>query len=205
MQATYLIQGFADPVAQAQQVFRQALDAMSEPGLAREVPELAAGGHQVAAPGPLCEATWALCLTLLDNETAIWISPVLGGAALRQNLAFHCGCQVVETRAEARFALLAAADIGELETFHAGTDRDPHDSCSLIVQLPALDGGAPTTWHGPGIQATRQVRLPMPPALWQQRKLQAFPRGLDMFFTAGRQVMGLPRSTRVIHAVKEEA
>ena len=204
MQATHLIEGFADPVAQAQQVFRQALGAMSEPGLILDAQEGTAGEHQPAAPGSMCEAMWALCLTLLDNETSVWISPALDSLALRQNLAFHCGCQIVETRAEAGFALLGAADIGALEAFHAGNDRDPHDSCSLIVQLPALAGGTSTTWHGPGIQTTRQVRLPVPHGFWQQRKLHAFPQGLDMFFTAGRQVMGLPRSTRVMYAVKKE-
>lgn len=204
MQATHLIEGFSDPVAQTQQVFRQALGAMSEPGLILDV-QPPGGDRQPSVPGSLCDAAWALCLTLLDNETSVWISPVLDGDALRQNLAFHCGCRIVETRGEADFALLAADDLDDLGAFHVGTDRDPHESCSLIVQLPGLAGGTPTTWHGPGIQATRQVRLPVPPGFWQQRKLHAFPQGLDMFFTADGQVMGLPRSTRVIYAVKEEA
>src|SRR5690606_12551054 len=115
MQATHLIEGFANPVAQTQQVFRQALGAMSEPGLVLDVQEQSEGDRQPAPPGALCDAAWALCLTLLDNETSVWISPALDGDALRQNLAFHCGCRIVEERAEAGFALLAADDLDDLD------------------------------------------------------------------------------------------
>ena len=58
------------------------------------------------------------------------------------------------------------------------------------------------TWRGPGIAGERRMHLPLPAPLWRERLSFGFPRGLDMFFTAGRTVVGLPRSTQVSPAVQ---
>lgn len=196
MNDSLLQPGFADPVHEAQQVFRRALTALSEPGLLQTV-------EGVPGLDRLAPATYALCLCLLDSDTPVWLSPSLDTPALRANLAFHCGCPIVTEPGQAAFALLAGSEAAELPALNPGTDRDPDISCTALIQLDAMDGGQPATWQGPGIEATRAMRLPLPDAFWPQRAAHAFPKGLDCFITAGDAFVGLPRSTRVMRAMQE--
>ncbi|MDR0702401.1 MAG: phosphonate C-P lyase system protein PhnH [Azoarcus sp.] len=184
--------GFPDPVRDAQQVFRAALTVMSEPGKER----LLTAGRQIAG---LHGASYALLLALADADTPVWISPRLDHPALRANLIFHCNCPITAHRPEAALAVLdgeAAHDTTSLREFSVGDIRRPDRSCTLIVQLPRLTGGAPMLWRGPGIPLEHRVFLPLAEAFWQAReKRNAFPLGLDIFFTAGERLMGLPRTT----------
>jgi alpha-D-ribose 1-methylphosphonate 5-triphosphate synthase subunit PhnH len=53
-------------------------------------------------------------------------------------------------------------------------------------------------WRGPGIQAQCRVQVPVPSAFWLERqRREAFPRGLDVLFSAGHHLLGLPRSSRI--------
>lgn len=187
---------FSDPVHSAQQVFRRALTALSEPGLIQTIENVPQLDH-------LAPATYALCLCLLDSDTPVWLSPLLDTPALRANLAFHCGCPIVSAPEQAAFALLEARDSVELPAFNAGTDRDPDISCSVLIQLEGLEGGLAATWQGPGILGNRAMHLPLPEAFWPQRAVHGFPRGLDFFLTAGNSFVGLPRSTRVLRMMQE--
>ncbi|MDR2032715.1 MAG: phosphonate C-P lyase system protein PhnH [Azoarcus sp.] len=182
--------GFDDPVMEALQVFRVALKAMSEPGLAGEL----AARRGIAALAP---ATCALLLSLLDGNTPLWISPRLDSPALRANLTFHCNCPIVAHRREAAFAVLDGEECLDLREFNTGEARRPDMSCTLIIQLPDLQGGAPARWRGAGILRERLVFLPLAGRFWLARAdRNAFPLGLDIFFTAGRRLMGLPRTTQ---------
>ena len=195
--APMLHPGFAEPVHAAQQVFRRALEALSEPGLIQTIAD-------VQGMDRLAPATYALCLCLMDSDTPVWLSPSLDTPALRANLAFHCGCPIVATPEQADFALLTGDEMRELPAFNPGTDRDPDLSCTVLVQLDALEGGKPATWQGPGISGTRTMRLPLPDAFWPQRAAHSFPKGLDFFLTADTAFVGLPRSTRVMRMMQGE-
>jgi alpha-D-ribose 1-methylphosphonate 5-triphosphate synthase subunit PhnH len=195
MRDSMLQPAMPDPVMAMQRVFRLALSAMSEPGTIQRV-------DHVPQLDSLAPATYALCLTLFDADTPVWLAPSLDTPALRANLAFHCACPVVQTREDAAFAVLTVDELEDLSGFDAGTDRDPDLSCTLLVQLDSLEEGAATSWRGPGILDSRLLRLPVPPDFWLRRRQHAFPQGLDMFFTAGRELAGLPRSTRVQPAVQ---
>ena len=195
--ASLLSPAFEEPVHAAQQVFRRALVAMSEPGLVQDIGE---------APrvGRVAPATYALCLCLLDSDTPVWLSPALDTPELRANLAFHCGCPIVSVPQEAAFAVLDVNDSVAMPAFNPGTDRDPDISCTVLLQLHSLEGGTATTWQGPGIPGSRVMHLPLPREFWPQRAAHGFPRGLDFFFAAGESVVGLPRSTRVVRMMQEE-
>lgn len=195
-QGTLLHPAFEDPIHAAQQVFRRSLAALSEPGLVQTV-------EGAPALERLAPATYALCLALLDADTPVWLSPALDTPALRANLAFHCGCPIVTEAERAAFALLTGEDALDLQSFNPGTDRDPHLSCTLLVQLDELLGGPAATWQGPGILGSRPMRIPLPDAFWAQRSAYGFPKGLDCFFTAGHAFVGLPRSTRVMRLMHE--
>ncbi|MBX7270213.1 phosphonate C-P lyase system protein PhnH [Stutzerimonas chloritidismutans] len=190
---------FTDPVLEAQKCFRAALKALSEPGTRQTL-------VSVAAIEPLQAAAYALCLSLLDNDTPLWLAPAFDTPEIRANLAFHCGCPIVEAREEAMFALLDAAALGDLSGFYVGSERYPDQSCTLLIQLDRLDRGPALSWQGPGIDGSRLVGLPLKPAFWQQRAARNdFPRGLDALFCAEGEVLGLPRSTRIGDSLQEVA
>lgn len=195
----WLQPAFNDPVLDAQVSFRAALKALAEPGLVQ-------GMDRALALDGLQPATYALCLAFLDADTPLWLAPRFDTAAIRANLAFHCGCPIVAEREVALFALLDEPELSDLSAFDNGSERYPDQSCTLLIQLEALDGGSLLRWRGPGIKDVRAVNLPLAAAFWQQRSARsAFPRGLDAFFAAGQQVIGLPRSTRVLFNLEEAA
>jgi alpha-D-ribose 1-methylphosphonate 5-triphosphate synthase subunit PhnH len=191
MSAQLLQPAFADPVLDAQRGFRAALKALAGPGLIQTLQ---------ASPSleGLEPATYALCLALLDGDTPLWLAPTFDTPLIRANLAFHCGCPLTIRREEARFALLGADDLYDLSGFDHGNDRYPDQSCTLLVQLPTLDGGAGRLWRGPGIETEHGVALPVADGFWAERERRnECPRGLDLFFAAGHDLIGLPRSTRI--------
>lgn len=198
MSAEYLQPAFDNPAHAAQQCFRAAIKALAEPGLAQTVP-------LAPALGALAPATYALCLSLLDADTPVWLASAFDTPEVRANLSFHCGCPLAERREDAAFAVLDLAGLDDLSGFANGSERYPDQSCTLLIQLDRLDGGAVLHWQGPGIPGERQVELPLPWCFWKQRAARGdFPRGLDAYFAAGERVVGLPRSTR-FGAQTEEA
>ncbi len=197
MNDALLLPAFSEPIGQAQQAFRHALTAMSEPGTIQVLDD-------APALGEMSPAAYALCLSLLDSDTPVWLSPALDTPALRANLAFHCGCAVVSERRLASFALLTEEDLVDLHEFNAGTDRDPDLSCTLIVQLSDLEHGTALAWQGPGMEHERVMHLSVAASFWEQRKaFCAFPKGLDIFFASGSRLVALPRSTRAHYTMTE--
>lgn len=190
---------FNDPVLDAQTSFRSALKALAEPGLVQPL-------DRAQALDSLHPATYALCLAFLDADTPLWLAPRFDSPAVRANLSFHCGCPIVSEREQALFALLDESELGDLSGFDNGSERYPDQSCTLLVQLAALSGGANLSWRGPGIEEVRPVAIPVGDEFWQQRRSRnAFPRGLDVFFASSEQVIGLPRSTQVLNTTEEAA
>ena len=59
------------------------LDAMARPGQVHEV------GKAIDPPAPLCAAAASVLLTLVDNETPLWLDPA--AAEARSWIAFHTG------------------------------------------------------------------------------------------------------------------
>jgi len=115
MSETVALPGFADPVGEAQATFRAVLDAMARPG------RLHRAGAQLRAPEPLDQATAAVLLTLVDNETPLWLDPAAGAA--RGWLAFHCGAVIVDVPDRAAFAL--ALSLPDLAALPAGSHEAP--------------------------------------------------------------------------------
>ena len=178
--------GFADIPREAAIAFRAALEAMARPGTIHTV----AGAQP---PAPLSPAAGALILTLCDPETPLWLAPALDVPAVRDWITFHCGAPLVG-RAHAQFAVGDWAALAPLGDFAIGTPEYPDRSATLIVQMPAL---APTGARltGPGIRDAAHLSLPEIAPFAANRAL--FPLGLDFFFTAGREIAALPRSTKV--------
>lgn len=188
-----LCAGLSDPGLQSLQVFRRVLTALSEPGTLHNLSES-------DTPEGLHIASYQICLALLDAETPLWIDPSLKATAVVSALRFHCGCPVVSTPEQAEFALVTPEFEGDLSCFALGSHEYPDRSTTLIVQVDSLEEAGNWTLRGPGISDKRSVGIAGLTARWpgmiaDNRAL--FPCGVDLLFTAGTSLMGLPRTTNV--------
>ena len=189
-----LAEGLADPPHDSQRLFRGVLEAFSHPGRIvslRDAP---------SAANPLSRAATALVLTLVDRDTPLWLGPGLDTRALGDFVRFHTGAPVVADRADALFGVATAATSPLLEGFAIGSDPYPDRSATVIVEVASLSGGPRRSWRGPGIDGHRPVAIAgLPDALWAEWSANRalFPCGVDVVFTAGSDLLALPRSIAV--------
>jgi alpha-D-ribose 1-methylphosphonate 5-triphosphate synthase subunit PhnH len=190
-----LAPGFADPVHDAQRVFRAVLDAMAHPGRIVALPV------DLDPPPPLSPGAAAVCLALLDFETRLWLQPEAALPPALDYLRFHCGCAPARHTLDAHFALITdARALPPLSAFHPGDPEYPDRAATLVVQASGLtdDGGVRLT--GPGIAAEARLAVAGIPADFWVQRIDAqgdFPLGVDVIFVTGRRLAALPRSTRV--------
>lgn len=188
--------GFAQPVFDAQGIFRALMDATARPGTVHAVPELA------APPAPLTPEGGAVALTLCDHDTPVWLDPALAAdAAVAAWLGFQTGAPLTPTPAEAHFAFVSdPGGLIGLENFAQGAQAYPDRSTTLILQVATLDGGAPLTLRGPGIEtAARLSPDPLPRHFVEQwaGNNARFPRGIDLVLVTRGALAALPRTTRI--------
>ncbi len=187
--------GFADPVHDAQATFRGVLDAVSHPGRIVSLP------LDLPPLEPFAPAALAVCLALADSDTPLWLDPPLRRPEIAAHLRFHAGCPLVVDAAAAAFAVVAdAAAMPPLDAFALGREDYPDRSATVIVQVPALQGGRAVVAAGAGI-ADRGVFAPagLPADFWDWAAANQalFPCGVDVLFACGRDIVALPRSTRL--------
>ncbi|MEB5973267.1 phosphonate C-P lyase system protein PhnH [Pantoea dispersa] len=186
-----LLASFNHPVADAQRAFRRILKAMSEPGVMVSLP-LAQGW------GDLSPAATAVLLTLVDQDSALWLDRRVDSDIVRSNLRFHTGVPIVDER-DAPFALTHAAANPDPASFAAGDNLSPEKSTTLIVEVPALNGGLTLRLSGPGLRESRAIAPQLPAAIltYLRERPHPFPQGVDLIFTCGEAMMALPRTTDV--------
>ncbi len=185
--------GFVEPVLDAQAAFRATLDALSRPGRIETLT------LRLNPPAGIDAATAAVCLTLVDGDTPVWLAPHAAADRAAAWIAFHTGAPVTSVAADAAFAVvLDAASLPALDGFDWGSDEEPQRGATLIVQVPALAGQGGWTLSGPGIAARAALRVDgLPESFLAARRAMtgAFPRGLDILFTSGARLAALPRTT----------
>jgi alpha-D-ribose 1-methylphosphonate 5-triphosphate synthase subunit PhnH len=190
-----MLSGLADPPLDSQRIFRSVLEAISRPGRIVDVPAA------IQVPASLHPATAALCLTLLDFDTPLWLDDTAARPEVVEWLRFHCSMPLASDPEAAHFALVADAErMPPLSAFNAGTAEHPERSATLIVQVRALIGGTGRRLTGPGIAGEVHLDVagvPEPFWTWTSANHASFPRGVDVFMSAGRVVAALPRTTRV--------
>jgi alpha-D-ribose 1-methylphosphonate 5-triphosphate synthase subunit PhnH len=183
-------------------VFRAALEALSHPGRPVDVP------HDAQVPSRGHPASAALLLALLDPDCKLWLSPSLAGSDAAAWLRFHSGCVLVDEPADAQFAWIANGDEPPVfDSFDQGSDTYPDQSTTCVMDVPALAEGEDVgawTLSGPGIREHAKLEVyGLPHEVAQRLVAQraanhaAFPRGIDLFLATPRQIVGLPRSTRI--------
>ena len=191
---TTLAAGFADPSHDSQRVFRAVLDAFSHPGRIIAVPA------EVETPGALSAATTAFLLTFIDRETPLWLAPQLDSAEVRDFVRFHAGAPVVADAAAAIFAFATTAREPMLAGLAIGTDPYPDRSATLVIQAPSLRDGPTRTLRGPGIDGSTTAGIAgLADSFWSEwaANRALFPCGIDVVFTAGTELLALPRSITV--------
>ncbi len=194
--------GFADPVLDSQRFFRAALEALSRPGTIVAAGSECSPGH----PAALHPAAAGLCLTLLDASTPVWLD-CAERECMRDVcgwLRFHSSCRIVDDPAEAAFALITAPmRMTSLDMFSLGTLRDPHLAATLFIQIQdfaTADCPEAVTLSGPGVENTvRFAPHGIPDWFWDEviAQRECYPQGVDIYFTFGSQMAGLPRSVRI--------
>ena len=192
---TQVAPAFDDPTRESQAVFRKVMDAVARPGTIQDLvfaPDTPAG---------LDRAAGAVALTLFDFETPVWLDPALRGSAAEGWMRFHCGCPLTDQPQDAAFALVT--DIGAapaLAEFNPGDAKYPDRSTTVVIQLPALEGGPAITLTGPGVKTEASLApTGLPPGFWEQVQVNngRFQFGVDLLFVAGDRLAALPRSTRI--------
>ncbi len=188
--------GFADPVFNAQTVFRAVMDAMARPGSVQPLPAFA------RPPAPLSATAGAIALSLCDHDTPLWLdSALLASSAVKAWLGFHAGAPLANTPADAHFAVIAnPAEMAALDGFSQGTQDYPDRSTTLILQVGDLSSGNPLLLEGPGIETSATIAPAQMPRhfveQWKQNS-QRFPRGVDIILAAPDSIACLPRTTRI--------
>src|SRR5262245_26970414 len=134
MAMTAIARGFADPVRDAQAVFRAVMNAMARPGTVQAL-------HGVAAPAPLSPSAAAVGLALLDYETPVWLDPALASADVMDWLRFHTGSAVTTDPGRAAFAFTTGESLPDFATFAEGTPDYPDRSTTLVVTVAGFAGG----------------------------------------------------------------
>jgi alpha-D-ribose 1-methylphosphonate 5-triphosphate synthase subunit PhnH len=190
-----LLPGFTDPTRESQAAFRAIMNATARPGLVADL---------AAAPTPpigLNRAAGAAALTLVDQDTSLWLDVSLRGGAAETWLRFHCTCPMVTAPLDASFALIDAQnDLPSLSAFNQGDARYPDQAATLIIMLPALNGGPALELRGPGIaDVTRIAPQGLSPDFWAERAelVAHFQYGIDLMLCAGDQLVSIPRTTRI--------
>ncbi len=193
-----------DPVQGTQQAFRALLAALASPGRVAELPAACMAGIEAPANThgqPIGTGLVALLLTVLDRETSVRLHGEFGSEALAQYLRFHTGVQRME-RAAFEVVPCHRLDLSLCAGLELGSDEEPQRGATLIVEVPRFDlaTAPPIVLRGPGIESTQRLPVSsLEPSLWRWRmQRQAdFPRGVDMVFVHGAQLVALPRSTRL--------
>lgn len=190
--------GFAEPVFDSQRLFRAAAMAMARPGVPQQIDDRQ--NHALGLPHVegVHAASLAWLLALADIDTPVWLDERLRDGVLPQYLRFHTGAEITAVRQQASFALFGADYQGAyFEGFPIGLDAYPEQSATLIVQTSALTSGSPHVIRGPGVPTTITLRIDgIGEHFWEAWHMNHahYPCGVDVVFTAGRAVMGLPRS-----------
>jgi alpha-D-ribose 1-methylphosphonate 5-triphosphate synthase subunit PhnH len=187
--------GFESPVFQSQSVFKALMDGMARPGTIQAIDEGA------APPAPMGSGAGAIALTLCDHDTPVHLSMPMVEAGVPGWLAFQTGALVTDDRTEAQLAFLdPSTSLPPLSTFSAGTQEYPDRSTTIVLELPAFEGGQDFILAGPGIQDATTINVAGLPAhfedLWKENNA-LYPRGVDLVLVAGLEMICLPRTVRI--------
>ena len=178
-----LLASLNHPVVATQPVLRRILKAMNEAGVAIALP----CKQQWAGLSP---AATALLLTLNDADAPLWLDEKLDTPVLRAGLQQATGI-ALSRQAPASLAMLHSNSDPNLNLIAA-------PGATIILEVPALNGGLTLRLRGPGIQERRAVAPQLPPrVLAYLREWPLNGQGINLMLTCGEMLMVLPRTAQV--------
>jgi alpha-D-ribose 1-methylphosphonate 5-triphosphate synthase subunit PhnH len=192
--ADVLAGGLADPVFEAQAIFRKVLETFARPGT------VAAIADAVRAPPLLHPPAAAFLAALADEGTPVYFDGDETSAAAAW-VGFHTGAPVADLPEAAQFAVVT--DPGRLlpfEAFAQGSQEYPDRSTTILLQVDDFSGGAALRLEGPGIDGIAEIGprpLPEDFVTRMARNRSLFPRGVDIVLVSPSAILALPRSVRV--------
>ena len=194
MTSDFFSGGFENAPAQCASVFRAVLMATARPGKEYEIP------YKLRPPSLLSSTTAAVVLSLVDQDTPLWLAPALTNRHVNSYLKFHTQAPLVEDQASSTFGVFPSTQRPGLSDFSVGTIEYPDRSATLILQID--ETAAPTTvcMEGPGIEHRLTLSLPgLDKDFWRfvQTNHQLYPRGLDFLFCLSDGIVACPRSSKV--------
>jgi alpha-D-ribose 1-methylphosphonate 5-triphosphate synthase subunit PhnH len=190
---------FQDLIHDSQSTFKTLLDALSRPGIISKI------NLQLTPPGGLNVACAATCLTLFDLETTIWLQPGLK-EEVKNWLLFHTGCRFSEDIKQADFAIIwDINNMPDLSQFKQGIPVYPEDSTTLLIMVGRQELNFPTEKYpilsGAGINQQITMPINLSNSFWQQwqQNHNSYPLGIDIYFFSDNEVVGLPRTSKIIN------
>jgi alpha-D-ribose 1-methylphosphonate 5-triphosphate synthase subunit PhnH len=127
----------------------------------------------------------------------------LAGSDAAAWLRFHTGCSEVADVAQAQFIWVGQGDaLPQLHNLRQGSDACPDQSATCVIEVHNLHADeAGWRLQGPGILGERTLRVQGLaadfPNQWS-RNHAGFPCGVDVFLVTATQIVGLPRTTRIL-------
>lgn len=201
MMNTHLLAGgFTDAPAESAIAFRTLLNAMANPGQVQAQP------LPLDPPAPMTANTTAAILTLVDNDTPLWLCPTLGTGDIQSFLKFHTGAPITDDIAQAAFVVATTETVPDLKSLPIGTAEYPDRSATLIIQAAGDASGATVTLSGPGIRDRQELSIAgLQDGFWQAAQLNnaLFPLGADFIFACQDGIAACPRSVTITMAEKE--
>jgi alpha-D-ribose 1-methylphosphonate 5-triphosphate synthase subunit PhnH len=168
--------------------------AVAHPGQMVEVED------PVPAPGPLNRASATLCAAMLGRELPLWTDLHWRSTACYW-LQYDCQSSIVSEPCVAKYAMVTRPkSMPALKEFRLGGNDIADPPTTLIIQVSEFK---------PIFALTRPIRFKsrpvpffpvgLPDDFWAQRMslMRADPRGIDIVFTSGDQMMFLPGNRRI--------
>ena len=190
-----VLPGFSDPTKNSQSSFRAIMNATAKPGT------IATFIDAPVPPASINKAAGACLLTLVDQDTKLWLDSALAIQAPQDWVRFHTGAPITAMTGEAAFALISdLTSLPSLGDFHQGDAKYPDRATTLIIMLPNLTSGPKLELKGPGIETHIHVSpAGLYTAFWEERAdlVSHFQFGIDLMLCADNQLISIPRTTRI--------
>lgn len=144
--------------------------------------------------------------TLFDDAMLLTLATLLDGATSLSDVNGLISAldwvRLETVNAIPELAHFVLGDGTQAPTFtpNIGTLESPEGGATILLTVAALDGGIACTVSGPGIDGSRGIAVQGLNPAWivaREDWNAAFPMGVDILLLAGKQVMALPRTTRL--------
>jgi alpha-D-ribose 1-methylphosphonate 5-triphosphate synthase subunit PhnH len=192
---TTQLSGLQETVNETQTTFSTLLSALAQPGRMYEIVT------SVRSPIGMTSALAAACLTLLEQDTVVWLQPNFP-KEIQSWLSLHIGCRFTTHLPNANFALIWDAEqLSDLVLpgHRLGTIKSAVPPITLLIQIESMVRGEPIFLKGAGIMGNYSIFPELPSCFWDQWQVNSTNHslGVDIFLFTETDVVAIPRTIYV--------